>query len=350
MAPKYKIGDYVKANPDNEEIQESGRENYAGKVIEFDKFLGDYTVELDAHTLNGMSDEFIRMMHINYFILDEKEFEQDELLPSQRRDTDEEYAKAKARIDASWAALEKEGLVESGDDEGSDSNPFDNPERIQKIILSELARSKSLQEFTADHRSEICADAGLMLEVAHNYYDLDHPEEWTPDFVEDYALGHLPRKFLGRPEDFERMGKNLVIFLWWLYEEELTDCGRLLIKTMQKAAPKMAAAAEDKGSWGLSKSLFSGALDQGVDLSDQSQLDAFVQNFNNLPFEERVAQTGGPADAKIVGLDPFRNLGRNDRINVRNTTTGEVTEKIKFKQVEKLLRSGVLEIFVPSKR
>jgi hypothetical protein len=48
--------------------------------------------------------------------------------------------------------------------------------------------------------------------------------------------------------------------------------------------------------------------------------------------------------AKVIGLDPFRNIGRNDRINVRNTSTGEVIEKIKFKQVEARLRSGELEL------
>jgi hypothetical protein len=79
----------------------------------------------------------------------------------------------------------------------------------------------------------------------------------------------------------------------------------------------------------------------------QGQLDSFVQQFNSQTKEDRVAQTGGPGfprQAKVVGLDPFRHLGRNDRIKVKDIHTGEVQDGVKFKNAEKRLRIGDLEL------
>ncbi len=51
-----------------------------------------------------------------------------------------------------------------------------------------------------------------------------------------------------------------------------------------------------------------------------------------------------PTEAKVIGLDPFRHLGRNDRIRVRDTKTGVIQENVKFKLVEARLRKGELEL------
>lgn len=48
--------------------------------------------------------------------------------------------------------------------------------------------------------------------------------------------------------------------------------------------------------------------------------------------------------AKVIGLDPFRHLGRNDRIKVRDMKTGDIQESVKFKLVEARLRNGELEL------
>jgi hypothetical protein len=117
------------------------------------------------------------------------------------------------------------------------------------------------------------------------------------------------------------------------------------MKAMRKVAPKMAEAAKDDSKFGLSKGIFSQALGEGVDLTDPKQIDQFVDRFNSQSFEDREAQTSRPRpQAKVIGLDPFRHFGRNDRITVRDTTTGEVQEKVKFKVVEARLRDGGLEL------
>jgi hypothetical protein len=191
MSQKFKIGNFVKASPNNELNQKHGHENFAGKVVDYDGFLGTYDVALDAQSLAALPDDYIYESLILFYHFQEQDFEEDQLLPAQRRDTDEAYAKATARIDSLQKELEELGLINTRDDGEGLGDMFD-PERTRKIILWELDRSDKLKAFSAEDRSDIVSDAGLMLEVATNYYSLEHPEEWTPDFVEDYALSHLP--------------------------------------------------------------------------------------------------------------------------------------------------------------
>lgn len=354
---KFPIGSYVTTDPKREIIVECGLQNISGKVIDYDAFLNDYTVELDAQSLNDYDEKEIHIKIINYEIIEEFELAENDLILSQRRDTDEEYAAAKARITAIKKELADKGLIDTSDVDIDDPDfdfdnppPMDTPERTNKIILYDFERSDYLADelgLSAAERKRYVGDAGMMLEVATNVFGFQDPADWTPDFIEEFALRHLPQKVIEGPKEFEALGKSLVAFTDWLWQAEYTDCGRLLYKTMRDAAPEMVKAAGDKSNFGTAKSLFSGALDQGVDLSDESQIGEFISRFNSQSFEEREAQTGGPGafrEAKVVGLDPFRNLGRNDRIKVRNTQTGEVQENIKFKNVEKGLRSGELEL------
>lgn len=354
---KFPIGSYVATNPKREIIVKCGLQKLAGKVIEYDTFLKEYTVELDAQSLNDYEENEIRIKTINYEIIDEFEFAEADLIPSQRRDTDEEYAAAKARIAAIEKELADKGLIDISDVDIDDPDfdfdnppPMDTPERTNKIILYDFERSDYLADelgLSKAEREPYVSDAEMMLEVATHVFGFRDPADWTPDFIEEFALRHLPKKVIASPAAFEALGKSLVAFTDWLWQAEYTDCGRLLYKTMRDAAPKMVKAAGDKSNFSIGKSLLSGALDRGVDLSDEGQIGDFISRFNSQSFEEREAQTGGPGafrEAKIIGLDPFRNLGRNDRIIVRNTQTGEVQENVKFKNVEKELRSGELEL------
>jgi hypothetical protein len=47
---KFTIGSYAKIDKDNKNLQELGLDDFAGKVIEHNNFLGTYTIQLDAQT------------------------------------------------------------------------------------------------------------------------------------------------------------------------------------------------------------------------------------------------------------------------------------------------------------
>ncbi|MEO0733642.1 MAG: hypothetical protein AAFZ52_12470 [Bacteroidota bacterium] len=343
---KFPPGTYVKANPTSQLLQDCGFQNLAGRVEEYDGFLMEYTVVLDAESLNSFDDDEIRLMHREYedpFTLDISE---KNLLPGKRRDTEAQYAAAKERIDRLYQELLEQGLIDESEPDWDDPDDFllQEAERNNKLILHDYERSAALADFTKEERSEYTSEAGLLLEVAQHYFGFAYPEEWTPDFIEEYALGHLPRKLLAKPKAFPAMGERLTVFLQWLYEEEHTDCGRLLVKEMRAATPQMAAAAADPRNHSFGKRFLGGDMAAGVDLTDEAALGDLMNRFNNLSFEERSRIVDGPSPAKVIPMDPFRHLGRNDRVNVRDTATGEVREKIKFKLVEKGLRSGALEL------
>lgn len=111
-------------------------------------------------------------------------------------------------------------------------------------LLKQLSSSERILKLVEKRQHSVIADADLMLQVGYNYYDADHVSKWTPFALEDYALSHLPRKFMAGPSGFEKMGKNLLVFVKWLHTEQLVDDGEALVAMMREVAPHMAEASK----------------------------------------------------------------------------------------------------------
>lgn len=111
-------------------------------------------------------------------------------------------------------------------------------------LLEKLRTSESILKLVEKRQSAVVSDADLMLQVGYNYYEVDHVSKWKPLDLEDYALSHLPRKYMAGPGAFEQMGKNLIVFVKWLYAEQLVDNGEALVAMMREVAPQMAKASK----------------------------------------------------------------------------------------------------------
>lgn len=111
-------------------------------------------------------------------------------------------------------------------------------------LLAAFRTSDIVAKYVPHRQPRIVADADLMLQVGYNYYNADYVNKWTPYDLEDYCLGHLPRKMIAGAAAFEQMGHNLTIFMRWLHAESLVDNGEKLIETMRGLPKEMATASK----------------------------------------------------------------------------------------------------------
>ena len=347
MAPKFKIGDYVKTNPENEDVLEFGKQYYVGKVVDYDIYTG-YTVELDARTILEMSEDYMREMMIRHLMFEEQFFDEEELLPAEKRDTEADATAAVKRLESTRQDLMDKGLITASDESEELSLPdweSQDSEEDSNYILDLYHRSEKLAALSEDDRVSVVDDARYMLEVAYNYFDYGHPEDWDLHFLEDFMLGHIPAKMIADDESLRQSGANYVRFLEWLDAEGLYHgTGKKMITTARALIPKMVKAATDDSNFSFSKLLLQEGMKEGVDFTDKSQSDAYLKRMNERLQGLPSSPTPRKPPAKVVGLDPFRKLGRNDKVTVRDTRTGEVTEGVKFKKVEGDLRAGKLEL------
>ena len=139
--------------------------------------------------------------------------------------------------------------------------------------------------------------------------------------LEDYLTSWLPRNYLGDSEDAPGVVRSLELTIEFLAVHDQLDGtfdrAASLIAFLAESAEDFAAAMADDANFGLGKSMLSAALtsptgevlpdlddllEQGLELDDlQEVLDARMEAFNALPFEERKRLTDGPG----IGPQPI---------------------------------------------
>ena len=104
-----KEGDFVKIKDGIELETGEYTQNWAGEIIDIqqENHITYCLVHLDAITINELSDEYIQDSVINEVKANEYNFEESDLLPSDRRDTEQERATALKGLGAKIAQMER---------------------------------------------------------------------------------------------------------------------------------------------------------------------------------------------------------------------------------------------------
>ncbi|MEL7223214.1 MAG: hypothetical protein AAGJ93_17950, partial [Bacteroidota bacterium] len=149
----------------------------------------------------------------------------------------------------------------------------------------------------------------------------------------------VPRKISSEASVFENYGSLLNQFFLFIDEQQYISNAQKLIKTVEKIKHQIPQKANDPDNWGMAKTMMMNAYNQGVDVTDEEALRQFmfaqqVRGLDQINNEYRVARTQE---------DPFKQLGRNQKISVKYSD-GRVLENIKFKKVESDLRNGLCEL------
>jgi hypothetical protein len=323
---KFKVGDYVSIKEGTELETGETASGWAGKVIEMDTEYKSCLIELDAITLNGLSDEYLLDCIEEGAEPFEYAFEWDDLVKAERRDTEKEKKAAVKKIDARLLELEEEE---------------DDEEYIGKLEEEWIEAFQESQYFTALNeyqREKAGFVASTFMSYMYNYEDV-LPMDWDVFSTEAVLLGVVPRKVTAEIEFFENYGDILIAFLRFLGEKEyITDSEALqdAVRSVKDEIPKIAG---DSSNWGIAKALFMTAKEEGYDLKDQEQINTFINLYNQRiqfgNFENLQGGTGNMSTQE----NPSKGIGRNDKITVRYGD-GTVKENVKFKLVEEDLSAG----------
>ncbi len=137
----------------------------------------------------------------------------------------------------------------------------------------------------------------LLLDVRATYL-ADDPVCWYPGDICELLLRICPRKVDADPRLLATGPADLRHFLGFLEASGELDGARLgqLLAELDDAAPRFAAAMADRRSWGMAKTAFDGMSEDGVDVTDERAVQAWV--------DERNAGLAQPSERPGLVLPP----------------------------------------------
>lgn len=146
---------------------------------------------------------------------------------------------------------------------------------------------------------------GTMLEWRWTHRDGDLGG-WDEADLEEFLLHHIPRKVATAPEIVADAPACVIAVLELLDEHGMLSGAPVgvLGRRCQALRRRFAAAAGDRSRFSPAKALMTQMQAEGVELTDQASLDAWLEDFNSRPREQRDAVLGPALDAMGVADGP----------------------------------------------
>ena len=148
---------------------------------------------------------------------------------------------------------------------------------------------------------EALGNLDLMLTVRRDYLGSDLCT-WGEGEIRELLLGVFPRKVQSDPSLLRTGPSDLLSFLRYLEQtRQLRGSGLYQLEAeLAEVGPEFAAAMQDSSRFGMAKSLFASMSDDGVELEDPDAIQAWIEDFNARPYDERAALT----DDVVPALPP----------------------------------------------
>lgn len=159
-----------------------------------------------------------------------------------------------------------------------------------------------------------------LLHLKRSWLD-GRPTTWRVDDLRVILLEAFPRKVTLDPEDVDTLIPTVRAFLRWLHETRGLSGGDplpRLLHALDGMAPEVHQAVQDPTRFGPAKSIAAMLGQAGIELDDQVGVQAFIDEFNARPQEERTALLPLPGDRPppffdaIGPMPPARALGEAD--------------------------------------
>ncbi len=165
---------------------------------------------------------------------------------------------------------------------------------------------------------ELAGDVSVALDWKWGYAD-GRLTTWLPGDVAEFLLEWCPRKLSITQADCLSILPALATFFAFLDDEGLAGAGSSpsaeLVDLVATLADDFVAAMGDRSRFGMAKSLFAAAIDEGVDASDPAEFMEWMNGFNDKPGEERfriLPDTAFSGPARRPGLPPVPTPGDDD--------------------------------------
>ena len=308
--------------------------NWAGTIASIHP-SGEYVgVELDASTLDSLSDAFLLSclqdgMDPLYY-----NFANEDLVRTSPRDTKADREKA------TQAILERMGIMAR---EYPDDDESQHEEWVEKFVDSSY-----FQQLTEAQKGDAAFAAHCLLDYSYNYIGLS-PQEWNESSLEECCLEILPQKISAEADFFKNLGPVLLQFLPFLEEAGIISNAEELCAKVAEIKDDIPRAANNPANWSMAKSFLMGAIETGIDPTDQGAMDAYLAKVQMKALQGLAGEVGsGEAKQRseppkrLVQRTPFDKLNRNDRITVKYED-GTVKSGVKFKLVKQDLLDGKCE-------
>jgi hypothetical protein len=167
--------------------------------------------------------------------------------------------------------------------------------------LDDESRERLVQEFfAASHMQRRTATLHILdhcLTARCDYGDGD-PLRWSPTVVELFILDYLPRKAnLGKSET-TALPRVLTAWVRFCLTKRGLD-ERFIVQTEHAVADltrEFRKSMADPTTFGPAKAIFQALQADGVDVTDQNAVDAWISAFNARPDEDRFGILGPPGE------------------------------------------------------
>lgn len=165
-----------------------------------------------------------------------------------------------------------------------------------------LARDRVLEQFEDWHAqhgtgdpADCVSDVELLLDWKIDYGD-GVLTKWDHSDVHEFLLEWCPRKLSMSGAETATVPDSVGSYLTFLAAQGLIGPGPAaeLTAFAHSCAGRFRTAMDDPRNFGMAKSIVAAALDDGVDLADPDQLQAWMEQFNNRPEDARRALLSGP--------------------------------------------------------
>lgn len=119
----------------------------------------------------------------------------------------------------------------------------------------------------------------------------------TPNLLSEYeleeiCLGIMPAKISENEDYFCSIVPVLSRFFQFIEQKGIINNSEKLIRNLQEIQYDIVLAASTPENWGMAKTLVMGAIDAGVDLDDEDELQNYVYQLNNGITSEEFCQEG----------------------------------------------------------
>jgi hypothetical protein len=166
-----------------------------------------------------------------------------------------------------------------------------------------FSQSKRYEELTEEQKSE--SYAVVMSFADHSYSQLGlRPEEWSVTGLDACCMDILPRTLCAGESFFRSVAPVLSAFFTYLAERRLLRNASRLARKVARIDKQIVRAASDPRNWGVAKTVAMVAMEAGVDVTDEHEMNAFITSLNPKQALELPSDGELKFEHRAVGNDP----------------------------------------------
>jgi hypothetical protein len=167
----------------------------------------------------------------------------------------------------------------------------------------EFSKSNYYKDLTEEQQEHSEGVIMFFTEYMYNNHFLP-PEEWDVDSTEDCCIFILPTKVTAEISFFESISPVLTAFFNFLNKKKYLKNAAELAERVSQLNNEIVKMASDPNNWGMAKSLVMMAIEEGIDPTDEKEMQKFIPKFNEM--------MGNKAKKQSSLQKLFHKVGRNE--------------------------------------